>query len=272
MEAGQLRTDPAYELLSSIGLGWQVATLMPMPTGEICAVTFERWIDNGRPTDSEIGQLDDLRPHLARAGLIAARLGLERAQGTVAAMEKMGLPAAVLSYNRKVLAANALVEAMPSLFLTVAFGGMAIGDAEADALFQQAILAARGDAEPSVRSIPVAADEDRPPVILHVLPLRRSAHDIFSGGEILIVATMLSASAIVPSPTLLAGLFDLTPAEARLASALSRGLALKDAAAGANITVKSGRTYLERIFAKTGTRQQSQLVALLKSADRFSAP
>lgn len=30
-----------------------------------------------------------------------------------------------------------------------------------------------------------------------------------------------------------------------------------EAAASANITVKTGRTYLERIFAKTGTRQQS---------------
>ncbi|TIW77403.1 MAG: helix-turn-helix transcriptional regulator, partial [Mesorhizobium sp.] len=74
---------------------------------------------------------------------------------------------------------------------------------------------------------------------------------------------------MVPSPTLLAGLFDLTPAEARLASALSQGRTLTEAAASANITVKTGRTYLERIFAKTGTRQQSQLVALLKGTEPF---
>ncbi|RVA43981.1 helix-turn-helix transcriptional regulator, partial [Mesorhizobium sp. M7A.F.Ca.CA.004.09.1.2] len=44
---------------------------------------------------------------------------------------------------------------------------------------------------------------------------------------------------------------------------------LKEAAASSNVTVKTSRTYLERIFAKTGTRQQSQLVALLKSAEPF---
>jgi DNA-binding CsgD family transcriptional regulator len=65
-------------------------------------------------------------------------------------------------------------------------------------------------------------------------------------------------------------LFDLTAAEARLAAALASGRSLKEAAAGSNITVKTCRTYLERIFAKTRTRQQSQLVALLKSTEPLS--
>lgn len=64
-------------------------------------------------------------------------------------------------------------------------------------------------------------------------------------------------------------LFELTPAEAALAAALAAGYSLKDAAASSSITVKTSRTYLERIFAKTRTRQQSQLVALLKSTEPF---
>jgi len=60
-------------------------------------------------------------------------------------------------------------------------------------------------------------------------------------------------------------LFDLTPAEARLAAALASGLALKDAAAHQGIRFSTARSYLESIFRKTRTRQQSQLVALLKS-------
>ena len=38
-----------------------------------------------------------------------------------------------------------------------------------------------------------------------------------------------------------------------------------DAADGANIQFSTARSYLESIFRKTGTNQQSQLVALLKS-------
>lgn len=73
-------------------------------------------------------------------------------------------------------------------------------------------------------------------------------------------------SAKLPDLTLLKRLFDLTPAEAKLASALASGGTLKDAAAIQEIRLSTARSYLENIFRKTGTRQQSQLVALLKSA------
>jgi DNA-binding CsgD family transcriptional regulator len=63
------------------------------------------------------------------------------------------------------------------------------------------------------------------------------------------------------------GLFDLTPAEARLSAALAAGQSLKESAIAANVTVKTCRTYLDRIFAKTRTHQQSELVALLKSTE-----
>lgn len=61
-------------------------------------------------------------------------------------------------------------------------------------------------------------------------------------------------------------LFDLTPAEARLAAALASGLSLKTAALRQGIRFSTARSYLEGIFRKTRTRQQSQLVALLKTA------
>ena len=57
----------------------------------------------------------------------------------------------------------------------------------------------------------------------------------------------------------------LTPAEARLAPDLPAGLTLAETAARGGVTVKSARTYLERVFQKTGTHQQSQLVAMLKT-------
>lgn len=60
-------------------------------------------------------------------------------------------------------------------------------------------------------------------------------------------------------------LFDLTPSEARLAAALAGGVSLKDAAIRQGIRFSTARSYLESIFRKTRTRQQSQLVALLKT-------
>lgn len=66
-----------------------------------------------------------------------------------------------------------------------------------------------------------------------------------------------------PTPAALKATFDLTPSEARLAQHLALGLGLDEAAENAGVTLESGRTYLKRIFRKTQTSRQSELVRLL---------
>jgi DNA-binding CsgD family transcriptional regulator/PAS domain-containing protein len=61
-------------------------------------------------------------------------------------------------------------------------------------------------------------------------------------------------------------LFDLTETEAKFASALASGLSLAEAADAQGVRISTARTHLARIFQKTDTRQQSQLVSLLRSA------
>ncbi|MDP3255860.1 helix-turn-helix transcriptional regulator [Bosea sp. (in: a-proteobacteria)] len=61
-------------------------------------------------------------------------------------------------------------------------------------------------------------------------------------------------------------LFAFTDCESRIASALAGGLSLAQAAGLQGIRISTARTHLARIFQKTDTRQQSQLVALLQSA------
>ena len=271
MTAEQIANDPVRISARAFGIGSNICTAVPMPSGELVTFVFQRWIKDGIYDESSIDRLNSLRPHLARAGLLAARLGLERAESTVSALKMIGLPAAVLAASGRVLASNSLLDAAAgSLFLPTAFGGIAISSAVADALFQESIAQARHDL--SIRSIPIPAREGQPALVVHLLPLRRAAHDIFSGGDILVAATAVNASAVVPSASVLNGLFDLTPSEARIAAVLASGRSLKDAAADSGITFKSGRTYLERIFAKTGTRRQSELVALLMSAHPLPVP
>lgn len=56
--------------------------------------------------------------------------------------------------------------------------------------------------------------------------------------------------------------FGLTLAERRLALLLLSGKSLQAAADEANLTISTARSYLKRIFAKTGINRQSQLVTL----------
>ena len=70
----------------------------------------------------------------------------------------------------------------------------------------------------------------------------------------------------LPAVETVGQLFDLTEAEARLALALTEGHRVEDAAALLGITANSARTYLKRIFAKTGVDRQAELVRLIMAA------
>ena len=261
----QIERDPARKARTAVRLGAQVGTLVAMPSGEIVGFTFERWIEHGRHEQDNVLFLDGMRPHLARAGLLAARLGLERAQTAVKTLEAIGLPAAVLTGAGRVLAANGLLEKSPAYFSSAANGQLRIDDAAANRLFRERLAEITG-LYGTFQSIPIAATNNRPSAILHVLPVLGDAQDIFSGAAIMVILTTVGMSVKVPDVPLLRALFDLSPAEAKLAAALASGRTLKQAAEDGQIRFSTARSYMEAIFRKTGVRQQSQLVALLNSA------
>lgn len=263
-----LKADPCRSYRLSAGLDSEASAAITMPTGELVVYSFDKWQRDGAHDKNDIAALNAFYPHLARAGLMAARLGLERAAATTTTLQMLGLPAAVLTRAGRVLSTNALFDGLTSLFMPVAFDRLAIANVGANRLFQGAVEAT-SLTEPTVRSIPVAETEAHRACVIHLVPLRRSAHDIFPGGDLVVAVSALRKSALVPSPAVLAGLFDLTPAEAKFASALVSGQSVKDASRSIGITEASGRTYLARIFAKTGTHRQTELVALLTAAHPF---
>jgi DNA-binding CsgD family transcriptional regulator len=261
----QIAQDPARKVRETVNLGGQAATLVAMPGGEMVGFTFERWIENGTHDANDIAFLDGMRPHLARAGMIAARLGLERAKTMVTALATIGFPAAVVTGRARVIAVNELLEAVPAVFLSAASGRFTVAHATADALIAEAIDAIAAGRSDHVQSVPLPAQDGEAAYVIHVAPLRGAARDIFSGATALVLATEVGLSQGVPSPDLLRGLFDLTPKEAMVAIRLASGQSLKEAAEAANMQFSTARSHLESVFRKTGTNQQSQLVALLKS-------
>jgi len=264
-----LDNDPFLHRKMARGLGDEAFTLIPLPSGETAMFSIDRRAAHGPFDLAEIELLNRLHPHLVRASLVSARLRLERAQAAVSTLESLRIPAAVLALAGQVRASNPLFETVSDRLRPAAFGGITIANPAAEKLFREAVSLSGTDRDGFVRSIPVPAMEGGPALIVHVLPLRRSAYDIFSGADILVAATPVNATGSVPSPGILTGLFDLTPAEVRLASALAEGKSLHMAAESNGIQLSTARAYLERIFHKTGTHQQSQLVALLKGTHVF---
>lgn len=120
----------------------------------------------------------------------------------------------------------------------------------------------------AVRSIPVPATEDAPALVAHVIPIRRQAHDIFARATALFVATPLATPA-APHVDLLCGLFDLTPAEDRVARAFAEGHSVESAAGALGVSQETIRSQLKSVMAKTGTTRQAELARLLAGTTSF---
>jgi DNA-binding CsgD family transcriptional regulator len=104
--------------------------------------------------------------------------------------------------------------------------------------------------------------DDGSPVIVHVMPIPEGAQALFLGASVVLLFARLGPGPH-PAPALLSKIFGLTPAESRLASALTDGGTLLEAAKGLNISWETARTQLKAVFLKTDTHRQSELVALL---------
>lgn len=220
--------------------------VVPLPSGDRAVIGFD---------DPEaLGRLGRLRGHLARALRIAAHLRLDRAAQAADLFRVLGLPAVVVSQSgRVILPGDMFFRTEPGCRLVLA-----------DRAAQARLLRALDTGRPGCAALRVGDD---PSHLLHLLP--RRAEGILGQGDLLVVATRVDPLATAPVPDILIALFDLTIAEARLASALAAGLSLREAAAQCGLQFGSARTYLERVFRKTGTHGQGQLIAMLKSAQPF---
>ena len=113
-----------------------------------------------------------------------------------------------------------------------------------------------------MRSLPIPAQGDGTPAVLHVVPIRRAAHDLFTGSSAILVLSKPSSSATEATP-LLQALFDLTPAEAAIAARIAAGETVERIALAAGKSVATVRNQLQSVLDKTGCRRQVDLARLL---------
>jgi DNA-binding CsgD family transcriptional regulator len=258
----ELDQEPIYrDMWRPQGVGWGMATALPIPTGENAMFVLSRRTELGPFERAAAQRLDELRPHLARSVLISARLQLERARVASEALAAMGVPALVLNETGKVLAANSLIEAMSGCVHWRAFDRVSLKDNIADHLLRDAIETIGSEITSSVRSFPVRAHANAM-MVAHVIPIRLSARDIF-----LRCATVLAMTPVTPPQAppveLVQSLFDLTPAEARVARSLAAGKTVQNIAADSSVSLNTVRTHVRGVLEKTGCNRQAEVVALL---------
>lgn len=185
---------------------------------------------------------------------------MQQAQTAVEALRLMGLPAAAVVNDGQVLAANALfVLALQSV--DIVGGRIVIADVDVTRSYDRALDRLHHGCQESL-SISLPFSKMEAAAILHLVPMPSFSSDrLFESGSLVII-TSLSAR-ILPSIEMLHGLFDLTPAEARLARGLAGGRNIGEMASQYKVSQETIRSQIKHVFAKTRTRSQAELVRLV---------
>jgi DNA-binding CsgD family transcriptional regulator len=261
----QLDANPIYrDFFRPRGLGWSAGTGLMMPTGDNIVFSVERAYDRGPIEIDQVHTLNELRPHLARAALIAARLGLKSAKGANDTLAVLGLPALVLDESGVVIEANPLMNDLTEHVSWRAQDRIALKDVRANELLWASLPGLEKPSEGSVHSFPLRGQDGRAAMVAHIVPIRRSAHDIFGRSYALLIVTPVTARK-APPVELLRSLFDLTPSEARVARGLATGESLDDIAASGGVARNTVRAQLQQVLGKIGCSRQAEVTALLSN-------
>ncbi len=194
--------------------------------------------------------------------LTADRPGLEWLRATANAFDLIGVPAAVLSRSHQLAAANKLMEKLIPHLVQDRPSRITLADRRADAMLGQSLTQLQSSTGGQALSIPIAATSGLPASLVHVMPLDGAANELFADASCVLVITAVARPEIA-SAQVIQGLFDLTPAEARVAQGIAAGRTVDELANDAGLAVGTVRQQLKSVFSKTGVSRQADLVGLL---------
>jgi DNA-binding CsgD family transcriptional regulator len=266
------RSDDYFQWAENHGFRHGAATGFQLNTGDLAVVQVMRRTGERPFSATELRGLDELRPHLARAAMLAARWKLEKLRAATEALALVGLPAVVLTADCKVMAANSLTESLTKHLVWSAHDRLALVDDRATAKLRQQVCAcANFGPVISASSFPAWDSDRKAAVVVHVIPLKGERRELFDGGLALAVFAP-AGSPNLPDCDLVRELFDLTAAEARVAAQLASGRSVEEIAGAHNVSASTVRSQTKSILHKVGAHRQAELAARLGSASTIRPP
>ena len=133
-------------------------------------------------------------------------------------------------------------------------------------LIHGASTTSNGDGVDSGGMMLISRPSLKRPFSLIVAPRPSNQFELGPAHSAAIIFVSDPESEIETDHAVLARLFGLTPAEGKLATLLMQGKSLEHTAEELSITHETARTHLKRVFDKTSTHRQGELVRLLLTA------
>lgn len=237
---------------------YTAATVVSGARGDLAVFSVDRGQAAGQFTQEDMDWLDKFRPHLARSMALSGRLQMKQASSAMMALNTVGIPAALIGKARHVRATNSLFDQLSGrMFLPSAFGRLSLRDAQANLILSEA-LSENSMAGGRVRSIPLR-DKEGVVGVLHAIPARLHARDVLGDGGTLLVLAQPRDNAVI-DPEWLRWLYDLSPAEAQVATLLIKGMNAEEVAVERRTSLSSVRSQIKSLLKKTGLRRQTDFV------------
>ncbi|MEH2591100.1 DNA-binding CsgD family transcriptional regulator/PAS domain-containing protein [Bradyrhizobium sp. AZCC 1721] len=226
---------------------------------------------NGMVDDYARRQMRLIAPHIRRAVLIGRLFEFKAAEVAtfVDALDGLGAGMYLVDAAGRLIHANAAGNAIlgTSDILSSVGGRLAANDAQVDRALRDVFAAAgQGDAALGNKGIAVpliGSDGER--YVAHALPLtsgaRRRAGVVYTAAAALFVRK--AALAVSSAPQAIGSAFKLTPTELRVLLAIVEVGGIPEVAIAFGVADTTIRTHVSRLFEKTGTARQADLVKLV---------
>ena len=261
--ANQIRRHPYYqEFLAPHNLRWFAGVKVASGTDLWC-LSIQRTIAQGPFTPEEKRKLAQLSGSLSSSAALAQTLGSTMARGALEAFEISGTAALLINGRGEVFKANHSAELLLKGDVQIVKGRLASNDMRANAELEEALREILGRPFSAGLSAMVCLPRSgRQPVLAHPVKLSGLASNVLADCQAVVILIDPEKRSCPPEAALRTA-FQLTPAEARLASRLASGEKLEAATEKLSIASDTGRNQLKSIFAKVGVHRQSELVAAL---------
>src|SRR5262245_6002900 len=259
--------------------GWvDVAVAVLEKSPNCCAyLSMSRSAASGMVDDEMRRRMAFVAPHVRRAILIGKALDFKQAEAATFAEILDGLSCGLLLIDccGRIVHANAAgSEILANAdFLRSAAGRLVADDGHVDQALRDTVAAAgAGDAGMGAKgtALPLVA-HDGGRYVAHVLPLTSGARSRAGAAYAAAAALFVRKAAMErPSPPDVIGkTYNLTPTELRVLLAIVEIGGVPEVAAAFGVAETTVKTHLARLFEKTGTGRQADLVKLVAG---FSAP
>jgi DNA-binding CsgD family transcriptional regulator/PAS domain-containing protein len=259
------------------GIGSPLTLVLDHGANFYCPLTLVRPDGKGEPAAAHRELLRTLSPHLTRAMKVHLKLEAVGAQlqATDAVFENAGLALFLLDESGHLVFCNRRAETYlcDGSVLSATGGVLKATVASNNRCLQNAI------ANASRRTAPFGVEftingNNQPSLSVSIMPVPPSRQAALQSASRVCCVVIVADPGMKNTNTIgkVALLHGLTPAEKRLLEVMLTGARATQAAETLGIAAETARTHLKRIFSKTGTSRQAELMRLFMDAaqrDRF---